>query len=179
MLFDLDKGGADRSQPKPNIHDTLINEALMAKGTSSVNYVTDATSRSLIDKGISGQFTIVQIGDLQPRAINDSSPDSLTYVKGSFLHQQVAHGLSFTPIVYSYYLPRGATTNSMMPDLFMQVGNDDGTNNPDPNGGWFSWYVAVDSTYVYLYTDYLILNFTVFGTPNGVYRYYLMRQVSS
>jgi hypothetical protein len=103
-LHDVDKDGAHRRKPQPNHKDFIIHEALMAKNTDSVNYVTDATDLSSISDAKNGRFTIVQTGSYTPTSnfasITNPGVGNFGSTIGSFY--TIPHNLSFTPGVLGF-----------------------------------------------------------------------------
>lgn len=112
-LFDVDKNSDDRGTPTPNAHDRLALDAMMSKGTNSVNYTADQVQSSLL-AGKNGQFTIVAA------PIIPGQPTT-----GVRTRYSVAHNLNFIPAIQAYvfsgasYLPMPYITISNSPGSFL------------------------------------------------------------
>lgn len=108
MLFDVGKGADDRSDSKPNTHDTLIPGAHKAKGTTSENHVggllasaVNANNENTAGPSAlrSGFGRLIQANTVE--VINDGSSQTVT---------SIAHNLGFTPVMVST-LADAAVTN--------------------------------------------------------------------
>lgn len=172
MLTDVDKDGGTRSQPKPNTHDVLGMDAVMARGSNSVNYTTPATPQASISAAKNGQFTIVQSGVFPVPPFGSQpalSPGAGNYASASYVMETMAHKLQFTPGILSF-VGLAASGFQATPYFLMNVA---GTNNVT----WENLRLTVDGTNVYFKDD-------VMSTGNGQtdgfeLTYYLIQQTAN
>lgn len=171
-LHDVDLRGLGRGAPLPNGHDTLDHGAVMAHGTNSVNYVTDASEVDSLNPGKNGQFTIVQAGSTTiSDAFTTSNPGAGNFVSdGSTLFTQ-AHGLGFIPGVTGYLIPQGTSYYTQMPYTAY-------FNSGTTQALWISLFLTVDITNLYIQ----VFTMTYGGSWNiniGSFKWFLMQQTSN
>lgn len=171
MITDLDSHSADRASPLPNTHDQVAHEAVMAKGTNSVNYVTPATNQTLTDDAKNGQFTIVQVGSFTTTSpITISNPGVGSYGNFSQVIYSVPHNLGFVPGVTAY---EQNSANQYTP---MPYTNYLATSS---SAVWYSFSLYVDSSNVYVDLNGVTYSASVTFQPGFIFKWYLLQQPSS
>lgn len=169
MITDVDKKSYDRRKPTPNTHDVLIDSSVSSKGTNSLNYVTPSTNISQILAAKSGQFNIVSSQDVTLTLQNVSLVGSLSgFGAGTYLLYQVPHNLSYIPGVVGYWFDATHKYYSLMPYK---------TQGISSNAGFMlNFWMTADTTYIYIYVDYMTFSEELNPTGNYQFRYYLLQQ---
>lgn len=172
MITDLDKQNADRSAPTPNKHDQLAHEAVMAKGTNSVNYITPATNDSLVSAAKNGQFTIIQTGNYTTTfSFSSSNPGAGNYGSASYLLYQAPHGLPITPAITGY-----AQSSS---GVFYPLPATNFTSNGSNQAGWYTFNAEVDATNVSIVVSVISYGASVTFAAGFIFNWYLLYQTAT
>lgn len=172
-LHDVDKSSLDRSTPLPNHDDQIIQDAVKAHGTASVNYTTDQTNLSIIQDAKNGQFTIVGVGGFTTtNSYTATNPGAGNYGAPFFDLYTAPHGLGFLPGVIAYELSSAGEYAPMPLTKY--------TQNTSSDAVWYTFYLYVDATNVYLRLLTMIYgNINVTFTPGFIFKWYLTQQTSN
>lgn len=173
MITDVDKGNTDRAAPNPNRHDLLLTDSVMAKGTNSVNYITPATNLADTAAAKNGQFTIVQVGTTTTTSTyTTTNPGAGQYANDQFTVYQQPHGLGFLPAFIAYEQSQAGQYTAIPFTRYVTLS---GTQ-----AAWYTFYVVVDATYVYVLLDTMTYgNVSVAFSPGFIFKWYLMFQTSN
>lgn len=176
MIVDVDKDSHDRGRPSPNSHDQLLHSSLMAKGTNSVNYITDATNKQTQDPAKNGQFTIVQSDSFTTTLTYSTSATLNAYQNSNLLIYQVPHNLPFTPSLTAMMLINGGTGYTPMPFTFYT------TANSGADALWYTWRISVDDVNVSISLATMNYNSVSGGwslLPGFAFKWFLQYQTSN
>lgn len=171
-LFDVDTSANDRGTPAPNTHDNLAKEAIMSRGTNSVNYITPATNLSSLQAGKNGQFTIVQVGNFTTTSTYTvNSPGAGNFVNSYTTIYQVPHNLPITPAIFAYEQTSQGLYSPMPYTNFL--------TGSSTQAVWYVFEAFVDNIYTYIN-----LNVTSYGVgttfnPGFIFKWYLCYQTSN
>lgn len=169
MIHDVDKSNIGR--PIVNAHDIVTTQRL-ARGTNSVNYVTGASSLSLLTGGKNGQFTIVASGvwDGTTTTITTSNPGAGNYLSGGQTVATIPHNLGVIPSVLAYYeLATSPLEYDMLPSTSMAA---------IPTPFWWTLSTLQDNVNLYIQISWMVFGAAVSITLQPV-RWYLLQQVAN
>lgn len=171
-LYNTDKTTVNSVNPTPVRHDTVIQDAVMARGTNSVNYATGASATGSLAAGKNGQFTIIASGTW------DGSSTSFTTIDpgaGNFIHDiqalaQIPYNFGFTPAYLAFVKEPGTGIYVPMPYMYYQ--------STSSTGLWMNLHLVTTPTELIIVASYMLYGgpFTVSFSP---VKYYLMQQTAN
>lgn len=168
-LHDVDKGSQDRGDPTPNHNDQLVDGAIKAHGTNSVNYVTDSSTANQQNL-FGGNARLIQQGTVEAVVPNGSSGVIISTTT------TLAHNLGYTPIVAAYINNITGSGYGIQLPMWISFGANTGATGGAPEYLGVTRYMtaAADGTNLYILTyssgSALAANYTV--------TYYLYQQRS-
>ncbi len=174
MLVDSDiTFSEDRGKPLPNTHDLLPSNAIWAKGTNSINYVTPGSNQSILEGARNGQFNIVQSGTITSTLSSYTPSYGAGFGSFKVLLAQVPHNLPNVPGLwifineFSTYIP--------LPWFFKTTSTGGGVSVATQA----TFRASVDATYIYIYLEGLGIGTAPVIQTNYTFKYYLTEQTSN
>jgi hypothetical protein len=172
-LFDVDKIGPKRNTPSPNTHDTILEGAVTAHGTNSVNYTTDATVSGSGPKIYGGIDRLIKSG-VATVVIPNGNPGHITLTTTT-----VAHNLGYAPkavaVLNNSQINGGGAYNIQLPAP-LSLGDNTGATGGAPEYLGFVSYMgyATDGT------NFYVLTYSSGGMVGTTYlvTYYLYQQTA-
>lgn len=175
MLTDIDKNSNNRAQPAPNHHDVVNPDTITAKGTNSVNYITNATNQSLIQGAKNGQFSIVKTGVVNyPQQFSTTDPGAGNFGVDDLVLATIPHGLPYIPGVIVYFSTNPLT--GFFPLPYYDYTGFFGIVR------WVNYEASVDATNLYINAHYMSFGSSsqvISGANFPNFKYYLLQQTSN